>query len=151
MRGLRSSEEDFDGRAVALLAAIQLLLLILGWCTVAFVLKLQNYPHNPMIRWNPVAVWSRDHAWLLLIAIVVWAVGALTAGHLDTGGIWTGLTGIVGILLVALILILYGYSGVHPGSQRLLAGVPAPALQIRASTGAEGNSDQYPGDRGGHP
>lgn len=121
MRDLDDDDGSVDGRTIALLASIQLTLLMLGWSAVAIVLRLHDYPDHPNIRWNPIAVWSREHGWVFVLVILAWALAAVASIGIQAQENWSLFIGVAGILLIALILALFGYSAVNPGAQPLLS------------------------------
>jgi hypothetical protein len=66
-------------RPITLLVLLQTLLVIVGFFVLGIVLKFCGYPDAFGLRWNPVAVFLREHGFWLLLPSFLWAVYAMTA------------------------------------------------------------------------
>ena len=105
---------------LTLVLAMQLFVVIAGTLTTTMALKFNGYPHDPMMIWNPFAVFVRDWGLLGLAVPCVWLVATLKrgGGHFTLKGIGIG----IGIALV--LSFFYCWSAANPAKRGILLAVP---------------------------
>lgn len=109
-------------RPMTILAVMQVMLVIVGFFALGLVLKVSGYPDLPEARWNPLAVFLREHgAWLLGLP-VAWVLWANLAQRVDRGLLSQWLAYLIGVLLAGAIVGLFLMAMVRPFTLPLIIG-----------------------------
>jgi hypothetical protein len=107
-------------RTTTILALLQTLLVIVGFFALGVVLKMSGYPDAIAVRWNPLALFLREHgAWLLLLP-VLWVFFATSAQRIDRGFLSYHIACVVGLCIAGLTIVLFLYAAVFPFTRLLL-------------------------------
>jgi uncharacterized membrane protein len=103
-----------------ILALLQTLLVIVGFFALGVVLKMSGYPDTMLaVRWNPLAVFLREHgAWLLLVP-VLWVFLATSAQRVDRGILSYRSACIIGLGLAGVTIGLFLYAAIFPFTRPL--------------------------------
>jgi len=101
-------------RTTAVLALVQMLLVILGFFALAIVLKASGYPYYPGVRWNQLAVFLRQHGMWLILLPVAWVILAARTERYDYGILSYRVVWLGGVGIAATIIALFLYAAVHP-------------------------------------
>ncbi len=107
-------------RTTTILALFQVSLLILGFFALGAVLKISGYPDTPTVRWNPLAVFLREHGFWLLFVPVLWVCAATSAQHHDRGFLSYRLASILGLCIAGATIALFLFAAVFPYTRPLL-------------------------------
>jgi hypothetical protein len=111
-------------RTTTILSLVQTLLVILGFFALGAVLKMSGYPDQLGVRWNPLAVFLREHgAWLLLLP-VLWVFFATLAQRVDRGFFSYRFACIIGLCIAGVIIALFLYAAVFPYTRPFFIGLP---------------------------
>jgi cell division protein FtsW (lipid II flippase) len=105
-------------RFVSIFAAMQVLVVVFGFFWNRIQLKALNYPNDPLREWNPRALWLREYGWVLLIIPVVWTLWAALRRKDSTALPMPVM--ISGIVLLAVMLLLFGEASLCPGVRHFL-------------------------------
>lgn len=65
---------DAGSRLVSVVAVVTVLVVVIGVIAVRIRLRWAGWPDEPLMAWNPRALWLREHGWLLVFAPALWAV-----------------------------------------------------------------------------
>jgi hypothetical protein len=101
-------------RPTTILVLLQTLLIIVGFFVLGVVLKISGYPHELGVRWNPLAVFLREHGLWLLVTSIVWVFFALAAERLDRGFFSYRLACVIGLCIASLTIVAFLYAAVFP-------------------------------------
>lgn len=107
-------------RTTTILALLQTLLIIIGYFALGAVLKLNGYPDTSIVRWNPLAVFLREHGVWLMFLPVLWVLYATVAQHLDRGFFVCRDAYIAGLCIACLIITLFLSAAVAPYTRPLI-------------------------------
>ena len=107
-------------RTTTILALSQTLLVIIGFFALGAVLKMSGYPDALAVRWNPLAVFLREHGFWLLLLPVLWVSFATSAQHLDRGFLSYRIACFVGVGVALATIALFLVATVFPYSRPLL-------------------------------
>ena len=111
-------------RTITLLALFQVLLVIIGFLALGIVLKLSGYPDALRLHWNPLAVFLREHGFLLLLLPLLWTIYAVAAERVQQGWLLPRLAFSFGVGLALLLIPLFLYAAVFAYTRPLLIHVP---------------------------
>lgn len=101
-------------RTTTILALLQTVVVIVGFISLGAVLKISGYPDTLAVRWNPLAVFLREHeVWLLLLP-VLWVAYATSAQRLDRAILSYRIACVVGLCIAAVTIVLFLYAAVFP-------------------------------------
>ena len=106
-------------RTTTILALVQTLLVTLGFIALGIILKMSGYPDALSLRWNPLAVFLREHGLWLLFLPVMWVLFATFAQRRDRGLFSFRTAYVAGICLATLIIALFLYATVRPYTRPL--------------------------------
>ena len=101
-------------RIITILALLQTLLVIVGFFALGAVLKLAGYPEALAVRWNPLAVWLREHGTWLLLVPILWVFVATSAQRRDEGFLSYRFACFIGICIPVLTIGLFLYAAIFP-------------------------------------
>ncbi len=107
-------------RTTTILALLQTLLIIIGFFALGAVLKLNGYPDASIVRWNPLAVFLREHGIWLIFFPVLWVFYATVAQRRDRGFFVCRDAHIVGVCATFLIITLFLFATVDPYTRPLI-------------------------------
>jgi len=107
-------------RTTAILALVQVLLVVLGFFALGIVLKGCGYPHTIEVRWNPLAVLLREHGIWLLFLPLVWVVFAISAQRIERNVFSPRVAFITGLSIASAITALFLYAAIFPYTRPLL-------------------------------
>ncbi len=82
--------------------------------------KIAGYPDDFTVRWNPLAVFLRQHGGWLLLLPVLWVFFATPAEHLDRGIFSQRIAFVAGVCIAGLIIVLFLYAVLFPYSRPFL-------------------------------
>jgi hypothetical protein len=111
-------------RATTILALLQILMVIVGFFALGAVLKMSGYPDALAVRWNPLAVFLREHGVWLLLLPVVWVFFATSAQRIDRGLFSYRIACVIGLSIAGVTLALFLYASVFPFTRPLLFHAP---------------------------
>src|SRR5579859_6587850 len=100
-------------RMTSILAWLQASLVITGFFALGIVLKMSGYPDAPALRWNPLAVFLREHGLWLLLAPALWVTFAIAAYRVDRGFLSYRIACVAGFSIAAVTTVLFIYSATH--------------------------------------
>jgi len=120
----RSNETE---HSISLIALIMFLLTVVGFVGLGIVLKMSGYPDDPFVRWTPIAVTLREHGQWVLTVPFLWALFAIVSSRIDRGIFSERFAGPVGVVLVAVIIVMFLYAIANPFTRPLLTGFPPKA------------------------
>ncbi len=101
-------------RTTAILALVQMLLVILGFFALAIVLKASGYPDYTGVRWSHLAVFLRRHGMWLLVLPILWVVLAARTERHDYGILSYRIVWLAGACIAATIIALFLYAAIYP-------------------------------------
>ena len=107
-------------RTITLLALFQVLMVIIGFLALGIVLKLSGYPDLIGLHWNPLAVFLREHGFLLLLLSSVWTVYAVAVERVQRGWLLPQVAFSLGVGLALFFVPLFLYAAVFPYTRPLL-------------------------------
>ena len=96
-------------RTTTILALLQTFLVVTGFFVVGVVLKWSGYPDSPVVRWNPLAVFLREHGLWLLFLPVLWVVLATSAQRLNLGFLSYRVACVIGLCVAGMTIALFFY------------------------------------------
>jgi hypothetical protein len=88
------------------------MLVIVGFFSIGIVLKMSGYPDALMVRWNPLAVFLREHGVWLLLLLVLWVAYATPSQRFDRGFFTYRIAIVIGVCVSAVIIGLFRYAAV---------------------------------------
>jgi hypothetical protein len=107
-------------RTVTIISLAQALVALICFLVLLGTFKLYGYPDTFAVRWNPLAVFLREHgAWFLLLP-VFWVGYACHAQRVDAGWLSFRIAIVVGIIVICITLGLFLYSIEHPYTRPFL-------------------------------
>ena len=106
-------------RTTTILALLQTLIVIVGFFALGVVLKMCSYPDNPVVRWNPLAVFLREHGVWLLFLPVLWVCFSAQAERINRGILSSRIAFIVGLCVAAVTIGAFLYAAVFPYTRPL--------------------------------
>jgi hypothetical protein len=103
-------------RPATVLAVVQMVIVIVGFAALGIVLKGCGYPNGELmgVRWNPLAVFLREHVGWLLLLPVLWVFYASAAQSRDCGWLSYRIAFVVGLSIAACMLSAFLYASCHP-------------------------------------
>ncbi len=105
-------------RTTTILALLQTFLVIVGFFALGAVLKMTGYPESGFVRWNPLAVFLREHGLWLLLLPVIWVVLATSAQRLNLRYLSDRVALVMGLAITGITIALFFYAAVfhlhHP-------------------------------------
>ncbi len=101
-------------RTTSIIALLQSFLIIAGYLAVGIVLKFAGYPDAPLLHWNPLAVFLKQHGLALLTIPTVWTAWSLYTVRKDHGIFSCRLARILGLILIAGILLGFLFAAFDP-------------------------------------
>jgi hypothetical protein len=107
-------------RTTTILALLQTLLVIVGFFALGAVLKMSGYPDALAVRWNPLAVFLREHGVWLLFLPVLWVFFATSAQRIDRGFLSYHVACVIGLCIAGITIALFLYAVVFPYTRPLL-------------------------------
>ena len=107
------------GRTTTYVAVLQSAVIVLGFLALGIVLKFCGYPNSFGVRWNPLAVFLREHGIWLLAAPLFWTVFAVKARQLDRGIFSERVAFVSGVCLAGVITLTFLYAAVFPYTRPL--------------------------------
>ena len=107
---------------------LQILVIVGGLLVLGACMKLWGYPHNPDLRWNPLAIFVRHHgAWLLLLPLASY-LGCLYAEHKWPASFTSDETSALALcLFLALFLFFASVVAVSQRHPLIVRATPPPA------------------------
>jgi hypothetical protein len=106
---------------ITVIAILQLLLLVAGWCMLAIVLKFHGYPNNNLfLRWMPLAIWLRENGLWLLLITPAWTVASATTELKENRNILSAILTSLGLLAAVGVFILFVVAAFAPFIRPLL-------------------------------
>lgn len=106
-------------RTTTYIAILQSAVIVLGFLALGSVLKFCGYPDSTGIRWNPLAVFLREHGiWLLAIPLF-WVAFALKAQQVDRGILSEHRALILGVGLAGVITVVFLWAAIFPYTRPL--------------------------------
>ena len=106
-------------RTTTILALLQTLIVIVGFFALGVVLKMGSYPDNPVVRWNPLAVFLREHGTWLLLLPILWVCFSAQAERVDRGILSSRISFIIGVCIAAVTIGAFLYAAVFPYTRPL--------------------------------
>ena len=106
-------------RTITILALLQTLLVIVGFFALGAVLKMSGYPDALAVRWNPLALFLREHGAWLLVLPALWVFYATSAQRIDRGFLSHHFACIVGLCIAGITILLFLYAAVFPYTRPL--------------------------------
>lgn len=130
------------------IALVQLLLAIVGFFTLAIMMKLKGYPNFSWVHWRPEAIWLRHYGLLVLLVPLGWSIASIACErkwphevsnrvHVVTG-IGVALYIFFGFLVVAL------NPDTHPTFKRSAQSAPAPKISKRFQSVEKQTAPSHP-------
>ena len=112
-------------RPTTILALVQTLVVVVGFIGLGVVLRGCGYPNGELmgVRWNPLAIFLREHLGFLLLIPVTWVFYASTAQHKDSGRLSYRIAFIIGLAIAACMLSAFLYASCHPFTRPIWFGV----------------------------
>ena len=107
-------------RTTAIVALLQTLLVIIGFFALGAVLKMPGYRDAVAVRWNPLAVFLREHGGWLLLVPVLWVFLATSAQRVDRGVLSYRVACVVGLSIAGITVALFLYAAVFPYTRPLI-------------------------------
>lgn len=111
-------------RATILLSLSQILVVLLGFITLALVLKFYGYPGSPefplQLRCTRLTLFLREQGPLLFLTPVLWTPYALLSQHRDSGFFTFRLSCAIGVAISLVLLLLFLYASLFPGVRPIL-------------------------------
>ncbi len=101
-------------RATTILALLQTLVIVVGFLALGAVLKMAGYPATIAVRWNPLAVFLREHGMAFLLLPVLWVFFATAAERVDRGFLSYRVAFIVGLCVACTFLMLFVHAILFP-------------------------------------
>ena len=120
--GAARNPPRYMSRSTIHLALVQVLVGVLGFVGLAAVLKLSGYPQEMYVRWNPVAIFLRQHPLLPLILPLVWTVFAVLSERVEQGVLSSSLTRMIGVGIVLAVLGIFFYAALQPYTRPIIIG-----------------------------
>jgi hypothetical protein len=112
-------------------------MIIVGFLASGAVLKFCGYPDAVFVRWNPLAVFLREHVgWLLLIPIA-WVFFATCAERIAPDGISHAVAYAVGVYIPPITIAFFLYAAIYPYTRPIFIGVPKRSTANRVTRGIE--------------
>jgi len=98
------------------------MIVIVGFAGLGIVLKGCGYPNGELmgVRWNPLAVFMREHVASLLLLPVLWVAYACAAERKDRGWLSYRIALVIGLFIAGCILAAFLFASVHPFTRPLL-------------------------------
>ena len=106
-------------RTTTILALLQTVLVVVGFIALGAVLKMSGYPDTPAVRWNPLAVFLREHGVWLLLLPVLWVAFATSAQRRDRGFLSYRIACVIGLCIAAITIMVFLYAAVFPYTRPL--------------------------------
>jgi hypothetical protein len=92
---------DMKGlRPVTIIGLFQVLTVFVGMLAVRIVLKMNGYPDDDTLRWNPSSLFLRDWGSILLLIPVGWTILTLRAEKVSQPAVPPWLLYAVGVLVL---------------------------------------------------
>ena len=109
-------------RPTTIVALVQMLAIVVGFFGLGVVLKGCGYPDATVmgVRWNPSAVFLREHLLLLFFLPVLWVFYAITAERKNCGWLTYRAAFVVGLCIAACILVAFLYAAQYPFTRPLI-------------------------------
>ena len=124
VRGGFTANSANMSRTTTILGLLQTILLVGGFLALGMVLKVSGYPDSTEVRWNPLAVFLREHGGWLLLLPVLWVLYATTAQTRDHGFFSYRLACAIGLGLAVCTIAVFLYAAVYPFTRPFFYSVP---------------------------
>lgn len=105
---------------IAVSGLLQILFMVIGFCALGIVMKMNGYPDEFMIRWTPLARGLREYGVYVLVIPVTWIVYTIVAAQIERGLFSLDVAVAVGFLLAFLILFVFLYATFNSYTRPLL-------------------------------
>jgi hypothetical protein len=125
-------------RLIAVIGAVQLLSIVVGWSLLGIVLKYSAYPSETFVRCYPTTVWLRESGHWLLLVSAVWTITATIVAHTGDRMLANAVLMVLGIVFAVGTLGLFLIAAADPYRRELITGVPAEARPLPSSPGSSG-------------
>ncbi|HCS53451.1 hypothetical protein [Rubinisphaera sp.] len=119
----------------AISGLLQVLAVVLGFVALGIVMKMNGYPDESLIRWNPAARTLREHGVWLLAVPVAWVCLSIVMSYRDDRTDPSTFIIFVGFLLSAILLLLFIYAAMNSYSRPLLLDTELSSEVSGAATG----------------
>lgn len=109
-----------EKRHLAIAGLLQVFAIVAGFLALGIVMRINGWPDETLIRWNPLARGLRRHGVWLLIVPVIWMVITVLIWSIEKGELVFGFAIGFGYLFAIVILILFLWAAMNSYRRPLL-------------------------------
>lgn len=109
-----------ESRNIMWIGLAQVLAVVLGFVLLGVALKFHGWPDETLFHFYPLTRMLRQYGFWLLLVPAAWTFYAMACAHVEKGLLSWPFSAVLGMLLVAVIFLLFLLAAGKPGARGIL-------------------------------